>query len=384
MQIYVVGGYVRDMLLGLDPKDMDFVVVGATPEELEGVGQSLSLGFKKVGADFPVYLDKHKREWALARTERKTGPGYRGFECQFDSTVTLQEDLYRRDLTINAMALEVYHLDASNLIISDEVIDPYSGQDDLNSRTLRPVSNHFMEDPVRVLRVARFAARYGFEMSTGMIEFINQMTLSGELDHLVPERVWAEMEKAFATHHASRFFTCLGKTKALSVLFPELKNFADDGELRSAFDDCLVLEDKIAILVSRMHPEDAKTFVNRFIPPKHSKLALKYNKLLSWISLLGKEYTSTTVESLFKDLKVYNDKDFFVRALFIDNCFPTVETDTFPIVAYLSNIFDHTVIIGYDDLSDEDKLKLSGPEIGDAIAIMRRTAIRNFIRDNPL
>jgi tRNA nucleotidyltransferase (CCA-adding enzyme) len=210
MQVYLVGGAVRDALLGLSVKERDWVVVGSTREEL------LRLKFREVGRDFPVFLhpDSHE-EYALARLERKTGPGYRGFEVEFGPQVTLEEDLARRDLTINAIAKAE----------DGTLLDPYGGRHDLEARLLRHVSAAFIEDPVRVLRVARFAARFaplGFKIAPETMALMHAMVERGEVQALVAERVWQETEKALRETAASEFFRVLRQCGALKVIFPEV------------------------------------------------------------------------------------------------------------------------------------------------------------------
>jgi tRNA nucleotidyltransferase (CCA-adding enzyme) len=210
MQIYKVGGCVRDELLGLPVKDQDWVVVGATPEEM------LAAGYKPVGKDFPVFLHPQTHEeYALARTERKTAPGYTGFVFHADADVSLEDDLQRRDLTINAMAETE----------AGELIDPYHGRDDLKQRLLRHVSPAFMEDPVRILRVARFAARlaaFDFKVADDTLQLMRDMVANGEVDALVPERVWQETVRALGEATPTRFFEVLRDCGALARLFPEL------------------------------------------------------------------------------------------------------------------------------------------------------------------
>ena len=210
MQVYLVGGAVRDALLGLKVKEHDWVVVGSTREEL------LRLRFREVGRDFPVFLhpDSHE-EYALARLERKTGPGYRGFEVEFGPQVTLEEDLARRDLTINAIAKAE----------DGTLLDPYGGRRDLEARLLRHVSAAFIEDPVRVLRVARFAARFaplGFKVAPETMALMHAMVERGEVQALVAERVWQETEKALRETAASEFFRVLRDCGALKVIYPEV------------------------------------------------------------------------------------------------------------------------------------------------------------------
>ncbi len=208
MEIYQVGGAVRDKLLGLPVKDRDWVVVGATPAEME------AQGYKLVGADFPVFLHPQTHEeYALARTERKTAPGYKGFSVHADPGVTLIEDLKRRDLTINAIAESP----------DGALIDPFDGRADLHNKILRHVSAAFSEDPVRILRVARFAARFSdFQIAVETRVLMREMVTGGEIDALVPERVWAELERALGELQPSRFFEALRACGALAKLFPEL------------------------------------------------------------------------------------------------------------------------------------------------------------------
>lgn len=207
MDIYQVGGCVRDRLLGLPVKDHDWVVVGADAQTM------LAQGYRPVGKDFPVFLHPESHEeYALARTERKTAPGYHGFAFYAAPDVSLEEDLQRRDLTINAMAQTP----------AGEIIDPFGGQQDLQAGILRHVSEAFAEDPVRVLRLARFAARFDFQVADDTKTLIQQMINAGELNHLVAERVWQETAKALSEQTPSRFFYTLRQVGALPVLFPEI------------------------------------------------------------------------------------------------------------------------------------------------------------------
>lgn len=212
MKTYLVGGAVRDGLLNLPVKDKDWVVVGASPQQM------LELGFEQVGRDFPVFLHPSSHEeYALARTERKSGSGYTGFVCYSAPDVTLEQDLARRDLTINAIAQDA----------DGHYYDPYGGRGDLEHRLLRHVSEAFNEDPLRVLRVARFAARYAhlnFHIASETLALMQSMAESGELSHLTPERVWKETEAALQTRNPQVFFQVLRDCGALAVLFPELDN----------------------------------------------------------------------------------------------------------------------------------------------------------------
>ena len=215
MQIYLVGGAVRDALLNRKVVERDYVVVGATPEEM------LSQGFTQVGKDFPVFLHpKTQEEYALARTERKSGKGYTGFVCDASSSVTLEEDLLRRDLTVNAIAQD-------NL---GNLIDPYGGKKDLENRLLRHVSEAFSEDPLRVFRVARFATRYaylGFTIATETMALMQSMAQSGELSTLSAERVWQETKRSLLEKTPHVFFTVLNQAHGLNYWFTELERNVD-------------------------------------------------------------------------------------------------------------------------------------------------------------
>jgi len=208
LDVYLVGGAVRDDLLGLPVTDSDWVVTGATPQDM------LDQGYTPVGRDFPVFLHPTSHEeYALARTERKSGKGYRGFEVHSDASVTLEEDLARRDLTINAIAKAA----------DGSIIDPYGGQADIQRKVLRHVSDAFVEDPVRILRLARFAARFpDFTVAPETQALMQHMVVNGEVDHLVPERVWQELSRGLMASQPSRMFEVLRACGALRVLLPEV------------------------------------------------------------------------------------------------------------------------------------------------------------------
>jgi len=215
MNIYAVGGAIRDELLGVPVQDRDYVVVGATPEQM------VAQGYRPVGKDFPVFLhpDTHE-EYALARTERKTAAGYHGFQFFYAPDVTLEEDLARRDLTINAMAREV----RPGGELTGPVIDPFNGQADLRARVFRHVSDAFLEDPVRILRIARFAARFtNFTVAPETLALMQKMVAAGEVDALVPERVWQEVSRGLMEKKPSRMFEVLRSCGALARVLPEIE-----------------------------------------------------------------------------------------------------------------------------------------------------------------
>ncbi|MEI8054476.1 MAG: multifunctional CCA tRNA nucleotidyl transferase/2'3'-cyclic phosphodiesterase/2'nucleotidase/phosphatase [bacterium] len=281
MKIYLVGGAVRDQLLGLPVKERDWVVVGATPQEM------LSLGFKKVGRDFPVFLHpKTHEEYALARTERKTGRGYTDFICYSDPSVTLEDDLKRRDLTINAIAQSP----------DGKIIDPYNGCRDLKKHILRHVSPAFAEDSVRILRVARFAARFNdFKVHSQTNKLMQAMLVNGEVDALVPERVWQELQRALSENYPERFFTVLKNTLVLQKLFPEIS--AHFISVKRALICAVKLSEDVVVRFAAitycLSSEEVKYLCKKYkLPGSYKELSLLVNKLknnlgkLSSITLL--------------------------------------------------------------------------------------------------
>lgn len=251
MKIYLVGGAVRDELLGLPIKERDWVVVGATIDDM------LREGYRQVGKEFPVFLHpKTGEEYALARMERKVKPGYQGFSFDTSPRVTLTEDLMRRDLTINAMAKD----------LDNALIDPYSGRTDLENKVLRHVSAAFAEDPVRILRIGRFLARYyhmGFYIADETLMLMSQMVKSGEVNALVAERVWKELERALSEKNPEQFFLVLSECHALPILFPHLKK--DGGGMAALVAAAKLSEDPAVRFAALMHaqPENNSTLDTR-------------------------------------------------------------------------------------------------------------------------
>ena len=252
MKIYVVGGAVRDGLLGLPVQDQDFVVVGATPEEM------VAAGFKPVGKDFPVFLHpRTHEEHALARTERKSGRGYRGFTVYSAPDVTLEDDLARRDLTINAIAKAP----------DGALIDPFHGEKDLRDGVLRHVSDAFAEDPVRILRIARFAARFGFRIADETMALMTMMVAAGETDHLVPERVWQEFAKGLAEAQPALMFEALERCGLRAKLLPELR------QLPKSFSGPLPV--RFTVLCWPLQEAEIKALCDRLkVPNEERELAL--------------------------------------------------------------------------------------------------------------
>ena len=265
IKVYLVGGAVRDLVLGRSSKDLDFVVVGATRGYMEG------LGFDQVGADFPVFLHpKTKDEFALARVERKTEAGYHGFDCDFNIDVTLEDDLERRDLTMNSMAIEVDKkiLETGKMVLKSEIIDPYNGQLDAHAGILRHTSEAFAEDPLRVLRTCRFAARYNFEIADETVSLMRNIVAMGEMTSLSMERVYVEFEKAVMEDHPHKFFDYMNECGAMNLYFHELCDWNNSG-LEFAININASLEERIALLVMGFHSVDAERMLKRIKAPNH-------------------------------------------------------------------------------------------------------------------
>lgn len=267
MKVYLVGGAVRDQLMGKDINDRDWVVVGATPDEM------LTQGYTQVGKDFPVFLHPTTgEEYALARKERKVGIGYTGFACDFDTTVTLRDDLFRRDLTINAIAYDPE---------TSEYIDPFNGMSDIKNRVLRAVSSHFAEDPLRVLRVARFAARYGYRIEPATFEMMAILVKSHEFATLSDERLFTEFRKAMSEDHAYRFVEVIHQMDGVSAVFgiddADVVKFANNIKLLKGFTG--TFEEKILVLIAGLNSADK--FVEKFKLPTHMKqMIIKYQQVM--------------------------------------------------------------------------------------------------------
>lgn len=288
MQIYLVGGAVRDGLLGLPVKERDWVVVGASPQKM------LELGYRPVGKDFPVFLHPQTHEeYALARTERKTGPGYTGFSFYAAPDVTLEQDLKRRDLTINAMAQNE----------AGDIIDPFGGQLDLKNKILRHVSDAFVEDPVRILRVARFAARLGdFHLHPDTLAFMRRMVAEGEVNALVAERVWQELERVLSELYPQRFFEILQQSHALEILFPELLNSPHLLLLQTAATLELSATVRLAVLLHALELTKIKALCERYrVPRDYCDLALivaQHHTSFQQVFTLNAEQILTLLEAL--------------------------------------------------------------------------------------
>jgi len=293
MKAYVVGGAVRDELLGLPVHDRDYVVVGSTPEEMTAAG------YRPVGRDFPVFLHPQTHEeYALARTERKSGKGYKGFTVYAAPDVTLEQDLARRDLTINAIAKDA----------DGKLIDPYGGERDLRAGLLRHVSEAFQEDPVRIMRVARFAARFGFRIADETLALMKAMVNSGEADHLVPERVWQEFAKGLAEPHPERMFEALESCGLRAKLLPELtrlpKNYVGPLPVRFAVLCWMLSEDEVKVLCERLR-----------VPNEERDLALLASRLRGSLSASMSATTSGELLNILKRADAFRRPERFEALL---------------------------------------------------------------------
>ncbi|MCR8916289.1 multifunctional CCA tRNA nucleotidyl transferase/2'3'-cyclic phosphodiesterase/2'nucleotidase/phosphatase [Marinobacter panjinensis] len=312
MKTYLVGGAVRDELLGLPVKDRDWVVTGATPDEM------LQQGFKQVGADFPVFLHPDTREeYALARTERKQGRGYHGFTVYSAPDVTLEEDLRRRDLTINAMAKTT----------EGELVDPFGGREDVQARSLRHVSEAFAEDPLRILRTARFAARLqplGFTVAEPTMALMRQMVKNGEVEHLVPERVWQEIQRALHENEPGTFFEVLRDCGALATIVPELDR--DDAlsvalsALRCVHNSEAETSPRFAALMSSLTPDEARNRAAQLKAPNDCQdLARLTTSLLPQIRAMT-SYRAESLLEVLDEADVWRRADRFAELLQTLNC----------------------------------------------------------------
>lgn len=401
MKLYRVGGCVRDHLLGLPVNDIDWVVTGATSEKM------LADGYKPIGKDFPVFLHpESKQEYALARSERKTGPGYRGFEISADPATTIEQDLMRRDLTINAIAEDE----------QGNIVDPYGGRQDIEARQLRHVSAAFVEDPVRVLRVARFAARFhqlGFSLAPETRDLIQQIGQSGELETLVAERVWSELSRALDETDPQVFFTCLRECEVLALLFPEIDALfgvpqnpdyhpeIDTGlHVMMALQQSAVLgydnETRFAVLMHDLGkaatPADVlpshygheargkapvKAFCKRWrVPKAHTELALITTEFHLQVHR-ARELKATTLLKLFTRTDSLRKPDRFRKML--DACRADVrgrqgrEQDPYPQAEFLTRLANR---LGQLDITEIQARGLTGKAMGEAVEAARLQLIK--------
>lgn len=356
MEVFLVGGAVRDKLLSRPVKDHDFVVVGATVEDM------LAKGFEQVGADFPVFLHPEtKDEYALARIERKSGSGHTGFVTETDG-VTLEDDLFRRDLTINAMAQD----------FAGNIIDPHGGMNDIRDRVLRHVSLAFAEDPLRVLRVARFMARFwflGFTIANETMDLMKELVKNGELHHLTPERVWAETEKALKEPNPAAFFNVLNEVGALDVIFPEVGGRQIDilGE-GSEVDVTGSPITRFAMLAMTLSPHDIERMTERTkIPNDFASVARVAEAIWHNIDM---EFPQL-IMGLFKMTDAFRRPDLFRNGLRA-----VMSVATWLPEDDILKMLDECLMVSGQQFVDAGFV---GPEVGDQIENARLKIIANLI-----
>lgn len=314
MKVYQVGGCVRDLLMGLSPKDIDFVVVDSNENEL------ISLGYEQVGKDFPVFLHPETGyEYALARKERKTGAGYNGFSVDTEN-VSLEDDLFRRDLTINAMAMDE----------NGNIIDPYGGQNDLKNRILKHVSKHFAEDPVRILRIARFSARYDFKIHLETLSMMTDMVKNGEFDSLTGERVWKEFEKVLTEKNIVNFFNNLESIGALSKVpgftsikekefFKVIENQSSNRFISNLLHTFSQMDKKE--LNGWKMPADLQKLINHFIDWKDNPFAYSYMSIEQKLNFIQQHKGLHNTDDLFTTLDnviLYNNWKHNQQIIFVN------------------------------------------------------------------
>ena len=358
--------------MGKDPKDHDFVVVGATPEDM------LDAGFNQVGADFPVFLNSIGDEYALARQERKTGPGYHGFETTFDPSVTLEDDLCRRDLTINAMAREVIGWTEEGFAkLSDDIIDPFGGQEDLKNGVLRHVSEAFAEDPLRVLRVARFHARYKFKVHPDTLQLMKNLVKAGELNHLTPERVLAETEKAMMEKYPMQYFWTLQSCGAANVLFPEIdRTMVVTGyAFHKAVLRNMPLKHRWALLLVRTDVPVAEQLMTRLkMSNEVQKTVIAFRKLFTLIDKGTNNCWGATAEDI---LRVLDEIGVFrSREIIFDMAHAIVMITHGSRIDIVLKAFRDTEHISFASLTKEQQDTLVGADIGNAINDLRLQRVK--------
>ncbi len=361
LKIYLVGGAVRDELLGRPVKERDFVVVGSSPEEL------ITAGFQPVGKDFPVFLHpKTHEEYALARTERKTGRGYKGFHFYTSPDVTLEEDLERRDLTINAMAKSE----------SGELVDLFKGQADLKSKYLKHVSPAFSEDPVRVLRIARFAALLpDFTVHPKTNDLMKHMVENGEINALVSERVWKELSRALENENPNRFFDVLSDCNALKILFPALlENHQGFDALKRATSLSKEASVRFAALLFNLNISNMKLIFTRYrVPKDFSELALLVSKHYSHYLNLDTQNPKAILD-LLKSVDGLRRKERLLE--FILSC-RAINTDNINHTAILLTALDAAKKVDIKLLLDQ---QLQGLDFANALYDLQLEAIKCSIR----
>lgn len=381
MQVFIVGGAVRDTLLGRPIKDIDRVVTGTTPQDM------INRDFSQVGADFPVFLDGNGDEWALARTERKSGTGYHGFDVNYDTNVTVEDDLLRRDLTINSMAVNREHWQEFQETLNiDLVIDFCGGLNDLKNGILRHTSLAFKDDPVRILRIARFMARFNtdfqFKIADETMELMQEMIENGEVDFLVSERVWAEMEKALMEDAPGVFFNTLWECGALKRIMPLFNSIEAFGS--RVFNRAIVrnmdLDTRMLTLTSELDSTQLRDALLALrVPNDLIRRCVKFNKLRRRMEWMIKEDVKSRfhrgrIFELLNDMDAWKNPD-ELRSMGVPLSLVS-NPDINDVFDLMISCLQQGNVACFDRLTDDQKATLKGKEIGEAISDMRWNIVK--------
>jgi len=376
MNIFVVGGAVRDALLGIKPHDIDYVVVGSTPDDM------ITAGFKPIPAtSFPVFHDCDGNEFALARTETKTGEGYHGFECEFDIDVTLEDDLYRRDLTINSMAVpvEVWGHFLLNPT-TDFVIDPFNGAHDLDCGFIKHISKHFSDDPVRALRAIRLANRYDFHIHSTTEDRIKHMVSDGELDHLTSERIWLEVEKVFkSSKNITKFFDECDRLGVTAKMFPNSSGLYIGRDALDLFvsSDYNNMEYAFLAMMNANHNSYVEMFCEELkLPNVYSDLFKAYIKITN----LFTAHNLNSAEWVLKCLKSLNAFQSTHMLNFACTFITDVEKDSIDDCETLIYMCNALQDIRFNQLTSEQQKTLKGKDVGLAIDKLRIKRLNSIIK----
>ncbi len=377
IKVYLVGGAVRDFVLGRSVKDLDFVVVGATPENM------IELGFQQVGADFPVFLHPYDgQEFALARTERKSGAGYLGFDVEFDTSITLEDDLIRRDLTINSMAVEVEPRTLFGPVTTPkfteaDIIDPYNGLSDCRLGVIRHTSEAFADDPLRVLRAARFAARYDFVIDSETLVLMEKVSLSDDMNALPMERVFTEFRKAIMEDHPIVFFKYLHVACAYDLYFDEVGDFTNYGlEFASTIDSSF--EDRVMLFCSGLDSLEAIAMLTKLKAPsaliKQVGMSCELSRMV-WEIIDKHDLEYKGLWNTFDRCNVWKNIELIKTTVNVQLYWG--DYDTFKSIKKIMQILRTGSQISYSSLSVEQRNTLVGREITEAINALRKKVIIN-------
>lgn len=371
---YVVGGAVRDILLRVESEDVDYMWTGATPEFF------IRKGMAQVGSSFPVFIDHTNCEHALARIERKIGIGYHGFDCQFDSSITVEQDLLRRDLTINSLAVKYENWEEFKETRNiDLIIDPYGGVNDLQNKLLKHTSDAFREDCIRILRIARFVARYNFNIATETMELMKDIVRSNEISHLVPERVWQEFERAIMEKYPGNFILVLEQCNALNVLFPEFKYFYSGQVLinRAALVN-LPFSIRIILLTHAITDNETNSLIARLPIPNDIQKLIRNARYIFDFLYQSEYFTSEQINSVLMKCGLKSsifDELWLVISVMYDRGQILPKG-----LLYLKNVIKELEKVNFSSLSVEQQKVLKGKEIKEALDAIRIKIIDQISR----